>query len=85
MPYVVDGKCVYKKKPDGSRGEKVGCTDGSVKDYLAALHANANESIEETYEREELTENKKMKISKERLKKIIQEELSKYMASTGKR
>lgn len=47
MPYTTSGKCVYKKKSDGSRGEKVGCTDGPVKDYLAALHANANESIEE--------------------------------------
>ena len=42
MPYEVRGKCVYKK--DG--GAKVGCTKGSVKDYLAALHANANESVE---------------------------------------
>lgn len=44
MPYTVKGNCVYKK--DG--GAKVGCTKGSVKDYLAALHANANESISET-------------------------------------
>jgi IS30 family transposase len=41
MPYEVKGKCVYKK--DG--WAKVGCTDGSVKKYLAALHANADESI----------------------------------------
>lgn len=41
MPYTVKGKCVYKKE-DGS---KVGCTKGSVDKYLAALHANANESI----------------------------------------
>jgi len=34
MPYVVKGKCVYKKD-----GTKVGCTKGSVKKYLAALHA----------------------------------------------
>lgn len=47
MPYVVDGKCVYKKNPDGSRGKKVGCTDGSVKDYLAALHMHANEEVEQ--------------------------------------
>lgn len=42
MPYVVDhkNKCVYKKKSDGSRGEKVGCTKGDLKKYLAALHAN---------------------------------------------
>jgi hypothetical protein len=42
MPYVVRGKCVYKK----DTGKKVGCTKGSVKKYLAALHANANESKE---------------------------------------
>lgn len=41
MPYKVKGKCVYKK--DG--GTKVGCTKGSVKKYLAALHANADESV----------------------------------------
>jgi hypothetical protein len=44
MPYEARGKCVYKK--DG--GAKVGCTQGSVKDYLAALHANADESVELT-------------------------------------
>jgi GNAT superfamily N-acetyltransferase len=43
MPYTTKGKCVYKK----DTGKKVGCTKGSVKDYLAALHANANESINE--------------------------------------
>lgn len=44
MPYTTKGKCVYKKKEDGSRGKKVGCTKGSVKKYLAALHANVSES-----------------------------------------
>lgn len=44
MPYEVKGKCVYKK--DG--GAKVGCTKGSVDKYLAALHANADESVELT-------------------------------------
>ena len=43
MPYTVKGNCIFKK--DG--GAKVGCTTGDVKKYLAALHANANESIEE--------------------------------------
>ncbi len=42
MPYTVKGKCIYKK--DG--GTKVGCTKGSVEKYLAALHANANESVD---------------------------------------
>ena len=40
MPYVAKGKCVYKR----DTGKKVGCTKGSVKKYLAALHANVNES-----------------------------------------
>ena len=40
MPYTAVGKCVYKKTEDGKRGEKVGCTKGAVKDYLAALYAS---------------------------------------------
>lgn len=40
MPYKAKGKCVYKK----DTGKKVGCTKGSVKKYLAALHINAKES-----------------------------------------
>lgn len=47
MPYthkkVGDKQCVYKKEDN----TKVGCTKGSVDKYLAALHANANESIDE--------------------------------------
>jgi hypothetical protein len=35
MPYKAKGKCVYKKEG----GKKVGCTKGSVKKYMAALHA----------------------------------------------
>ena len=62
MPYKVKGKCVYKK----DTGKKVGCTDGSVKKYLAALHTNANESID--YE-----------LTKEDLEEIIQEELEKLL------
>ena len=43
MPYKYKGKCVYKK----DTGKKVGCTKGSVKKYLAALHAaTSNESLE---------------------------------------
>jgi len=34
MPYKAVGKCVYRK----DTGKKVGCTTGSVKKYLAALH-----------------------------------------------
>lgn len=40
MPYTSVGKCVYKKTEDGKRGEKVGCTKGAIKDYLAALYAS---------------------------------------------
>ena len=40
MPYKVKGQCVYKK----DTGKKVGCTTGSVKKYLAALHANVDEA-----------------------------------------
>jgi len=39
MPWKVRGKCIYKK----DTGAKVGCTKGSVKKYLAALHINAHE------------------------------------------
>lgn len=41
MPYKVKGKCVYNANTD----EKVGCTKGSVKKYLAALNANVDENI----------------------------------------
>jgi hypothetical protein len=42
MPYKVKNNCVYKKEDNS----KVGCTKGSIKKYLAALHANANESTD---------------------------------------
>jgi hypothetical protein len=41
MPYKVKGKCVYKKEDN----TKVGCTKGDVNKYLAALHANVDESV----------------------------------------
>ena len=73
MPYVVrkrkGKKCVYKKNKDGTQGEKVGCTDGPIKDYLAALHINANESLEE----------KTVKISRQKLERIIKEEVAREM------
>jgi hypothetical protein len=62
MPYKKKGKCVYKK----DTGKKVGCTDGSVDKYLAALHAN----IDEVKEEESI-----MEIEKTRLKQIIKEEM----------
>ena len=51
MPYVRDGKCVYKKNKDGSKGEKTGCSDSvsMAKQYLKALYAQegeANESVD---------------------------------------
>ena len=41
MPYKRVGKCVYKKKRDGSQGEKKGCskTVAMAKKYLKALYA----------------------------------------------
>ena len=39
MPYKAKGKCVYRK----DTGKKVGCTKGSVKKYLAALHVNVKD------------------------------------------
>ena len=42
MPYKVKGQCIFKK----DTGKKVGCTKGSVDKYLAALHANVDESTE---------------------------------------
>lgn len=46
MPYthkkIGNKTCVYKK----DTGAKVGCTKGDVHKYLAALHANANESVD---------------------------------------
>ncbi len=43
MPYKIKGKCIYKK----DTGKKVGCTTGSVKKYMKALHANVKESLDE--------------------------------------
>jgi hypothetical protein len=43
MPYKIKGKCIYKKDTD----KKVGCTTGSVKKYMKALHANVKESLDE--------------------------------------
>lgn len=56
MPYFTKEKCVYKK----STGKKVGCTEGSVKDYLAALHANVKDSVNECmdYKNVIVTDNK---------------------------
>ena len=68
MPYKTrkvkgKGTCVYKKEG----GKKVGCTKGSIKKYLAALHSNVDEEIKK--------ENKTMRITKAELMKIIKEEI----------
>jgi len=64
MPYKIKGKCIYKK----DTGKKVGCTKGSVKKYLAALHANASESIDHG-----LTEEEFQEIIREELKSVLKE------------
>ena len=61
------GKCVYKKNQDGSQGKKVGCTKGSVEDYLKALYANADGETKK--------ENKSMKMKKSELLALIKEEI----------
>ena len=61
------GKCVYKKNQDGSQGKKVGCTKGSVEDYLKALSANADGETKK--------ENKSMKMKKSELLALIKEEI----------
>ena len=66
MPYTTSGKCVYKKKKDGSKGKKVGCTKGSVKKYLGALYVHADEGLDKN-------------LSEEELKLIIREELKTFL------
>ena len=39
MPFITEGKCIFKKNPDGSKGKKVGCTEGNVKAYMKALYS----------------------------------------------
>lgn len=73
MPYKTrkvkgKGTCVYKKEG----GKKVGCTKGSIKKYLAALHSNVDEEIKK--------ENKTMRITKAELMKIIKEEIENDMS-----
>lgn len=42
MPYLLDGKCVYKKNADGSKGESRGCSETVelAKAHLRALYAH---------------------------------------------
>jgi len=71
MPYMKKGKCVYKKNQDGSKGKKVGCTEGSVDDYLKALYANVDDATKK--------ESKTMKIKKSALLDLIKEEIMSEM------
>ena len=63
MPYKIKGKCIYKK----DTGKKVGCTKGSVKKYMRALHANVQESLNKNDEHQEFESlyNKVMGLEKE--------------------
>jgi len=49
MPYVREGKCVYKKNPDGSKGKSMGCSDTEekAKAHMRALYAAENKSYAE--------------------------------------
>jgi|TARA_R110002012_G_scaffold313427_1_gene525022 urease gamma subunit len=73
MPFMRDGKCVYKKNKDGSRGKKEGCSDSveKAKDYLKALYANVDDATKK--------ENKTMKIKKSELLALIKEEIMSEM------
>lgn len=73
MPFIRDGKCVYKKNKDGSRGKKEGCSDSieKAKDYLKALYANVDDATKK--------ENKTMKIKKSELIALIKEEIMSEM------
>jgi urease gamma subunit len=73
MPFMRDGKCVYKKNKDGSRGKKEGCSDSveKAKDYLKALYANVDDATKK--------ENKTMKIKKAELLALIKEEIMSEM------
>ena len=48
MPYMIDGLCVYKKNPDGSKGEKKGCskTKAMAEKYMKKLYS-IDESLQE--------------------------------------
>ena len=79
MPFMRDGKCVYKKNKGGSRGKKEGCSDSveKAKDYLKALYANVDDATKK--------ENKTMKIKKSELIALIKEEIMSEMYSDDPR
>ena len=75
MPYEIKGKCVYKKT-----GKKVGCSD-NPEQYLKALYANTNESIEEIVEKLQYA----IEQHPSMLKVIPEEELHAYESANKKR
>jgi hypothetical protein len=80
MPYKVKGQCVYKK----DSGAKVGCTKGDVDKYLAALHANVDESTEIMNESNKLKGGKSDKLTPEDIAKKFKVTLSKIQAQIRK-
>jgi len=50
MPYTRSEKCVYKKKADGSRGKKKGCSDTEekAKKYMSKLYSLDETDLDET-------------------------------------
>ena len=67
MPYIRKGKCVYRKKPDGSAGKKVGCseTEDKAKKYLKKLYT--------------VEEGKIVKITRNQIRNLIHEEVIKLL------
>lgn len=80
MPYKVKGQCVYKK----DSGTKVGCTKGDVDKYLAALHTNVDESMENINESNKLKGGKADKLKPENIAKKFKLTLSKIQAQIRK-
>ena len=50
MPWTRSGKCVYKKKADGSQGKKKGCSDSEekAKKYMSKLYSLDETDLDET-------------------------------------
>ena len=71
MPYKAKGKCVYNT----DTGEKVGCTKGSVKKYLAALYANVPDAKNESKIKELKKPMKNIKLSEIAIKIINEKDL----------
>jgi hypothetical protein len=68
MPYVRCGKCVYKGHTCKDKGKKVGCSDSieKAKKYLSKLRMEANENV-----MRKITKNKLMRLIKEELEVVL--------------